>query len=336
MAEGLWVVGDCSEDGELSGLFELAGIGRKLADKLEMRVAAVALARMPEAVREELISSGADKVYQFENLECDDESSVAELLIDLVKEHKPSIVLGRATRFGRSVLPRVAAGLRTGLSADCTGLSVDDDGLLVTIKPAYGENVMAEVVCPERRPQMATVRTKAFNAGEQDTSRRGEIETVAVAEGESPRTVSIIGKRERGGQDADDLEKADIVIGIGRGLGTPDNLKIIRELAQKIGAALGATRAVVDAGWLPHSCQLGQTGKIISPRLYLACGLSGSVQHTVGIQGAETIVAINTDPKAPIFDLAHIGIVGDLAEVIPALTRELARLNEAASRSADR
>lgn len=322
VAGELWVLGEKLLAGASTAL-EVLGIGRVLADELGVLVALLTIEDLPKSRADDLILRGADRIYRLSGGELEDEEQLARVIVGLAADHNPTVLLAGATRVGRSILPRVAAGLETGLSADSTGLGVDESGVLYATKPAYGDNAMAEIVCPERRPQMVTVRPGAFAIAEADETRRGEVIEIDISRYKSEVRVSLIQEIGRRLAETSELQDARIVVGVGRGLGGQENLPLVEELAEILGASLGATRAVVDAGWLPRSCQIGQTGKIIAPRLYLACGLSGSIQHTVGIEKAETVVAINKDASAPIFDKANIGIVGDVLEVVPELTREL-------------
>jgi electron transfer flavoprotein alpha subunit len=242
-------------------------------------------------------------------------------LADLIQEEKPEIMLLGATTIGRSLAPRVAARVGTGLTADCTGLAVNPEtGLLEQTRPAFGGNIMATIICPRHRPQMATVRPKVFQAAPKDPARKGEIVNL-----KSPEVALRSRLLERVREQAENvnLDEADIIVAGGRGLADEKGFKLLSELAEALGGAVGASRAAVDAGWISYPHQVGQTGKTVSPKLYIACGISGAIQHLAGMQSAETIVAINKNPDAPIFQVAHYGIVGDVFEVIPALIREL-------------
>jgi electron transfer flavoprotein alpha subunit len=273
-----------------------------------------------------LVEHGADIVYVV-----DDPALVhyldepyANAVAALIDKHKPEIVLTGATAVGRSLIPRVAIQVRAGLTADCTALDIDDEeGLLLQTRPAFGGNIMATIVCPNHRPQMATVRHKVMTALEPDSSRTGEIveeklqarlfETATeFVEFVADETSTI------------NIAEADVIVSGGRGLGGPENFGLLQDLADAVGGAVGASRAAVDAGWIPYSHQVGQTGKTVQPRLYFACGISGAVQHLAGMQSSDVIVAINKDPDAPIFKVATYGIVGDVFEVLPALTKKLA------------
>ncbi|HJX69694.1 MAG TPA: electron transfer flavoprotein subunit alpha/FixB family protein, partial [Dehalococcoidia bacterium] len=274
---------------------------------------------------EQLLAGGADKVYSVEDPALADcqEDLYTKKLVDLVRQYKPEILLAGATPLGRSFIPRVAAILETGLAADCTALEIDPESkLLLQTRPAFGGNLMATIVCPEKRPQIATVRPHAFKRGSLDESRQGEIIKVDFdKESVTSRTKLLHLLKDL--TERVKLEEADIIVCGGRGLGEAKNFQIVAELAEALGAALGSSRPPVDDGWIAYSHQVGQTGKTVSPKLYIACGISGAPQHLAGMQTSETIVAINTDPKAPIFEAATYGIVGDLFKVVPLLTAKL-------------
>jgi electron transfer flavoprotein alpha subunit len=250
------------------------------------------------------------------------DESYAKVLTELIKEKKPEILLAGATAMGRSFIPRVAVAVATGLTADCTGLDIGDDGLLYQTRPAFGGNVMATILCPRRRPQMATVRPMVMKKPDFDKERRGVVEPFAP----SPKAVtSRVKVLETVTQDQETVRitEADVVITGGRGLQKAENFKILEEVALLLNGAVGATRSVVDEGWMPYSHQVGQTGKTVSPKLYLACGVSGAIQHVVGMQGSEIIVAVNKDPSAPIFDVVNYGVVADLFEFLPAFVKQI-------------
>jgi electron transfer flavoprotein alpha subunit len=310
-------------EGSLAGVsYELLGVGRKLADDLGEELSAILLGA-DEAAAKELIEWGADKVYH-----CSDEifkhfndESYSSALTRHIKEHKPTIVLAGATPIGRSFLPRAAARLRTGLTADCTSLEIDKETKnLLQVRPAFGGNIMATILTPNHRPQMATVRPRVMKRGEQDPSRSGEVISVAY-EGKKPRTAVIDTVKEESGLSVN-IHEADMIIAGGRGVGK-DGFKMLEELAEVLDGVVGASRAPVDEEWIPYLHQVGQTGKTVCPKLYIACGISGAVQHLVGMQSSDVIIAINKNPDAPIFNVATYGIVGDVFEVVPMLTRKI-------------
>ena len=232
-------------------------------------------------------------------------------------------MLSGATALGRAFIPRVAAILETGLTADCTGLAIDPDtGLLLQTRPTFGGNIMATIVCKTRRPQMATVRPHVFKKGNPNPGREAEIVRMNL-EGKPTTSRTKILEFVEDVSERIKVEDADIIVSGGRGLGKPENFAVIQELADVLGAAVGASRAVVDEGWIPYSHQVGQTGKTVCPKVYFACGISGAVQHLAGMQTSDCIVAINDDPHAPIFEVATYGIVGDLFKVVPVLIDKL-------------
>jgi len=309
-------------------VLELLSEGQELARELKEPLCAVLLGDEMEQGARDLISYGADKVYlaQSPQLKPFLEDAYTEVLIGLIREHRPSIVLLGATAIGRSVGPRVASRLQTGLTADCTGFEIDPESKdLLQTRPAFGGNLMATILCPNHRPQMATVRPKVFKAAERDESRVGQIIRYDYGQHRLTQRVDLL-EVIREVAETTYLSEADIIVAAGRGLGDARNIRIIQELAQELGGAVGASRAAVDEGWLPYARQVGQTGKTVRPKLYIACGIHGAVQHLVGMQSSGVIVAINKDRTAPIFSVADYGIVGDVLEVVPALTRETRRM----------
>jgi electron transfer flavoprotein alpha subunit len=305
---------------------ELLGAGQKLAGTLHQELAAALLGSEVETLCPILFAHGADKVYLLEDEELEQYQTepYADALSGVITRYKPSIVLFGATTTGRDLAPRIAARLRTGLTADCTGLEIEDKtGLLLQVRPAFGGNIMATIKCAHHRPQMATVRPKVMKKPVPDFSRRGEMIRIdGQVDKLDSRTLRtrILNTIEATGQMAN-LEEAEVVVSGGRGLEKAENFHLLEELARALGGAVGASRAAVDAGWKPHPFQVGQTGKTVCPKLYIACGISGAVQHLVGMQTSDIVVAINKDPGAPIFNVADFGIVGDLFQVVPALIR---------------
>jgi electron transfer flavoprotein alpha subunit/NAD-dependent dihydropyrimidine dehydrogenase PreA subunit len=303
-------------------VYELIGKGRELADKLEERLECVVLGEHMTAQAEDLATYGVDRVYLFDSPLLADfrDDPYTHLLSTLVRSVKPSIVLIGATSIGRSLAPRLAIRLQTGLTADCTGLDIDAEGNLLQTRPAFGGNVMATILCTSHRPQMATVRYKVMKRAEKQLGRRGELVLKDVGEAVTDRTRILSVSTES--EDVS-LTEAQIIVSGGKGLGSPDGFKLLEELADALGGAVGASRLVVDEGWIPFKHQVGLSGKTVRPRLYIACGISGAVQHLAGMQTSDVIVAINKDPSAPIFKIADYGIVGDLYDVIPEITRLL-------------
>ncbi|MBA7669441.1 Caffeyl-CoA reductase-Etf complex subunit CarE [subsurface metagenome] len=321
---GIWVFAE-QRDGKLKSVaYELLSKGRQLADTLKTELCAVCFGHGIDDV-EQLITYGADRVYVVDNpaLAYHQEDLYVKELVELIQQYKPEIVLAGATPLGRSFIPRVAAVLGTGLTADCTGLEIDlDRRLLLQTRPTFGGNIMATIICQAKRPQMSTVRPRVFKKHQPAKERKGQIIKVDFnSESITSRTKLlnfVADLTERG-----KLEDADIIVSGGRGLGKAENFQLLEELAAVMGAAMGSSRPPVDEGWIPYSHQVGQTGKTVCPKLYIACGISGAVQHLAGMQTSDTIVAINDDPNAPIFEVATYGIVGDLFKVVPMLIDKL-------------
>jgi len=313
-------------DGEIESItYELLGEGRKLADELGMSLCAVLLGSNIEAKSRDLISRGADKFYVVDRpeLEYFSDEPYANVMIELINEHKPNVVLCGATTVGRSLVSRVAVSVHAGLTADCTALAIDPETKnLLQTRPAFGGNIMATIETPAHRPQMATVRHKVMKEAGIDASRSGDVIVKAVAE----EILKSRTKRLRYVQEEEstiNIAEANILVSGGRGLQKPENFEIIREFAKVLGAGVGASRAAVDADWIPYSHQVGQTGKTVCPKIYIACGISGQIQHLAGMSSSDIIVAINKDPRAPIFQVSDWGIVGDLHEVVPEMVRRL-------------
>ncbi len=321
---GIWVFAEQSEGQPRRVVFELLGEANRLAAGRNASVTAVIFGEELAPASQQLIHYGAHQVLVADHaaLKQYNDELYAGLLSELICERRPEIVLIGATSYGRSLAPRVASRLNTGLTADCTTLGIDpENGLLLQTRPAFGGNLMATIVCPHHRPQMATVRPQVMQALTPDASHRGLIVPVDYQPPQELRTRVLQVCKSAAGSAS--LADAEVVVAVGKGIGSAANLGLCQELATALGGVLGATRPVVDAGWVDYSQQIGQTGKTVAPRLYIACGVSGAVQHLAGMSSAETIVAINKDPEAPIFQLAHFGIVGDVLEVIPELLHAL-------------
>ena len=277
-----------------------------------------------DSLASEIAHYPVDKVivYQHPSLARFLPEPYTRVLSSLVRKYKPEIVLAGATTTGRSFLARVATDLYTGLTADCTGLEIGDDGLLYQTRPAFGGNIMATILCPYTRPQMSTVRHKVMTAVAPGSEMRGEIIHEPVLEQLLSSQVSVIDFIRDLTQQVNIVD-ADIIVSGGRGMGKPENFALLKELADELGGAVGASRAAVDAGWMPYPHQVGQTGKTVCPKLYIACGISGAVQHLAGMQSSDCIIAINKDPDAPIFQLADFGFVGDALEVVGELLKQI-------------
>ena len=305
--------------------YELLHKGRELADTLKVPLSAALLGKGVSSSAQSLIEYGADRVYMVDHpsLEGFTDDLYGDCLTRIIRTYRPEIVLAGATSIGRSFIPKVATQIGTGLTADCTDLAIDTEKrLLLQTRPAFGGNIMATIVCPQKRPQMATVRAKVMKKGVPQSGRSGEIVPVEINWEEiAPKTrlleiVEEVTEKVR-------LAEADVIVTGGRGLQEEKHFALIRELAELLDAAVGASRGAVDAGWISYAHQVGQTGKTVAPKLYIAVGVSGAVQHLVGMQSSDTIVAINTDPHAPIFDVASYGIVGDLFEIVPEMIKQL-------------
>jgi electron transfer flavoprotein alpha subunit len=324
---GIWVYAEFRHGRIAPVAFELLGIGRELADQRRVKLSAVLLGHNFTDEAEQLIAAGADLVYVVDNpaLEYFTDDAYGNVFIDLINEHKPEVVLAGATAIGRSFIPRVATSLKTGLTADCTQLAIDaENGNLLQTRPAFGGNIMATIVCPNFRPQMSTVRPLVMKPLETDSSRKGEIIAVEPNPARLDSRVKVVRSVS---EEADqvNLTEADVVVAGGRGLENAEGFALINELAELLGGGVAASRAAVDSGWISYPHQVGQTGKTVCPDLYICCGISGAIQHLVGMQSSEVIVAINRDPDAPIFSIATYGVVGDLFEILPEL---IARLKE--------
>jgi len=317
---GIWVFAQ-QKNGKVAGVtYELLNVGRQLADSKSSELTAVVFGSGIEDQAADLFKYGADNVLYVDNPDfatfVDD--AYTAVLAHLIDGSKPEIVIGSATFYGKSLFSRLAAKLKCGLAADCNGLGLRDDGMLVATKPAFGGNVWLSVVFPEKRPQLITMRPKVVAEAVKDDSKSGSVEKPDVPADMFASKIRITGSS--GGEGGTvSLTEADVVVSGGRGLKAPENFKMVQELADALGGAMGASRAVVDAGWIEYSHQVGQTGKTVNPKLYFALGISGAIQHLVGMQASGTIVAINRDKDAPIFKVSSYGIIGDVFEVVPAL-----------------
>jgi electron transfer flavoprotein alpha subunit len=322
---GIWVFAEYRMGKVASVSFELLGIGRKLADQRGVSLSAVIFGQGLDEAAADLIASGADTVYVVDDprLEQYREDVYGNVLEMLVHEHKPEVVLAGATAIGRSFIPLVANNLGAGLTADCTQLEIrESDGMLLQTRPAFGGNIMATIECPHSRPQMATVRPKVMVPLEPDPARQGEVIKIVPPDSVLSSKVEVL-ETVLSTQDNVNIQEVDILVAGGRGLDSEKGFDLIRELAEELGAAVAASRAAVDSGWIPYPHQVGQTGKTVCPKLYIACGISGAIQHAVGMQSSETIIAINRDENAPIFDYATYSLVGDLFEIVPLLTQKI-------------
>lgn len=325
--QGVWVFGEQKKGVVQPVAYELLGEGRRLAERLGVELCAVLLGDNVRSQAQDLISRGADKVYLVDShkLKNYQDEPYTNVLVKLIREYKPEILLAGATSIGRSLVSRVAVKIHTGLTADCTGLEIGDDGLLLQTRPAFGGNIMATIITQNYRPQMATVRHKVMKEAGVDRNREGEIIEKKFDARELTSCTELLDIVEEI-EETVNLAEADIIVSGGRGVGGAENFRLIRELAVTLGGAVGASRSAVDSEWIPYSHQVGQTGKTVCPKIYIACGISGQIQHLAGMQSSKIIVAINKDPHAPIFNVTTYGIVGDLFEVVPALTAKFKKV----------
>jgi len=322
--KGIWVFIEQKIGKIQSVSYELLGKAQELAKKLNCEVCAVLIGNNLDDQLDELIWHGADNIYlvQAPELANFQDEPYTNILVELIQKYKPEILLSGATAIGRSLISRVAVKIKAGLTADCTGLDIDPEKkILLQTRPAFGGNIMATIISPNYRPQMATVRHKVMQPMSPDKHRKAKI----IRENfdgnlyvSRTKLLDIVEEVET----LVNLAEADIIVSGGRGMRGPENFKLLEELAHVLGAAVGASRAAVDSGWMPYSHQVGQTGRTVAPKIYIACGISGQIQHLVGMQSSKIIVAINKDPEAPIFKVATYGIVGDLFQIIPVLTKK--------------
>lgn len=323
--KGIWVVAECRSGVLAPVTLELLAKSRELAGELDAEVTAVLMGHEIESKVQELISYGADRVLVVDHpeLAAFTDEVYGNILADLAKKENPEIILAGATAMGRSYIPRVATILKTGLTADCTGLDIRaEDRTLLQTRPAFGGNLFATIVCPGHRPQMATVRPHVMRANIPDNDRKGEVIRIFPGKDLLSHRVQVL-ESVKEQAEGPNLCEADIIVTAGRGFEQEKNVDLARELADLLGGTVGATRGAVDSGWLPGRIQIGQTGVTVSPKLYMACGVSGAIQHIVGMQGSAIIVAINKDAEAPIFDVATYGIVGDVKEILPLLIKRI-------------
>ncbi|MGQ9493712.1 MAG: FAD-binding protein [Anaerolineae bacterium] len=321
--QGVWVWIEQFEGEACSISWEMVGKGRELANQRGTILTACVLGHNVEHIAKQAIAYGADRVFWVDDptLAVYRTQPYASILVELVRQYKPEIFLLGASSRGRDLAGSVATELYTGLTADCTGLDIDlETNLLRQTRPAFGGNIMATIICPNYRPQMATVRHRVFEMPVPDENRQGQVIPIKPNLSEDQIATKVVDFIKQQGEV--NLADAKIIVSGGRGVGGPEGFEPIRELAEVLGGAVGASRAAVDAGWIPYAHQVGQTGRTVRPDLYIACGISGAVQHLAGMGTAKIIVAINKDPEAPIFSVANYGIVGDLFQIVPALTEQ--------------
>jgi len=324
--QGVWVWIEQFQGQAASISWEMLGQGRRLADERKATLTACLLGHQVEHIAKEAIAYGADRVFWVDDpsLGVYRTQPYANTLVNLVRQYKPEIFLLGASSRGRDLAGSVATEIYTGLTADCTGLDIDPQtNLLRQTRPAFGGNIMATIICPNYRPQMATVRHRVFEMPTANAARQGQIVAIRPAMSEEQIATHVVDFVTEQGQV--NLADARIIVSGGRGVGGPEGFAPIRALAEVLGGAVGASRAAVDAGWIPYAHQVGQTGRTVRPDLYIACGISGAVQHLAGMGTAKIIVAINKDAEAPIFSFATYGLVGDLFQILPALTEQFKR-----------
>lgn len=327
--KGVWVFAE-QRDGELQKVsLELLGEGRKLADKLGVKLTALLLGNNVSDMAVNVASHGADEVLvvEDETLAHYTTDGYTKVICELVEERKPEILFIGATFVGRDLGPRVAARLRTGLTADCTSLDIDEEGkYLLATRPAFGGNLMATIACTDHRPQMATVRPGVFSKLKEDKVNAGRIETVKANISQDDIRTKIV-KVVKENKAIEDIAEAKILISGGRGVGNKETFKLLEELAEVMGGTVSASRAAIENNWLDKNYQVGQTGKTVRPNVYIACGISGAIQHVAGMQDSDVIIAINKDENAAIMKLADYAIVGDLNKVIPELIKQFKEMD---------
>lgn len=328
MSNDVWIIAE-QKEGKLKKVsFELMGIGGKLAEKVSGSLSALLLGHGIDNLTAELDGYGASKIFVCDSEVLKDYSNegYTKAIVDLVKAHNPAILLGGATALGKDLFPRVAARLQTGLASDCVGLEINSEGLLLAERPMFAGKVLVDTITPEARPQMACLRPNVLPVPEKG-SQEAEIEKVTVKINPQDIKATIKEMVKTAGEKID-LTEASVIVSGGRGMASKENFKILEELASAFGegAAVGASRSAVDSEFAPHDWQVGQTGKVVNPNLYIACGISGSIQHLAGMRTSKYIVAINKDPEAPIFQVADYGIVDDLFKIVPLLTEEVKKL----------
>lgn len=322
----VWVFIESFQGQPKSVGLELLGQGRKLADGLKQKLCAVVIGKNVEESIEAASEYGADKIYVVKGEEYEDYSADAygHVFLELCKKYNPNTILVGATVNGRDLGSKLAVSLRTGLTADCTALSVEEEtGNVVWERPAFGGNLYAQILCSETRPQMGTCRPGAFKKPEKNSQNQPEIINEDIHTPKEQIRTKVIEFIKACDEDNIRLDEAEVIVSGGRGMKNAENFSVLKELADVLGGCVGCSRAAVDAGWLPQSRQVGQTGSTVSPKIYFACAISGAVQHVAGMSESDTIIAINKDDTAPIFEVADYSIVGDVFEIVPALVKEL-------------
>ena len=328
--KGVWVFVEQTDGKPATVSWELLGVGSDLSKTLGVDLCTVVIGDKMEDLCQESFAYGASKAYLMDDplFHHYRTEPYYKAICQLVDKYKPEIMLLGATGLGRDLAGAVATELKTGLTADCTGLTIDDKRYLLQTRPAFGGNIMATILTERTRPQMATVRPHVMPMPEKDTSRKGEIisESLAIKEEDiAVKVLEVIDDRKHGAE-AVDVAAADVIVSGGRGMHAKENFSMLERLADELGGVVGSSRGAVEAGWMPVERQVGQTGKTVRPKIYIACGISGAIQHLVGMQDSDVIIAINRDKQAPIFEVATYGIVGDVLQVVPAITNRIKEL----------
>lgn len=327
--KNIWVFAEQREGKLMNVSLELLGEGKKLAKKLNQELCAVLIGNDVRKLSEELIKNGAQKIYLYDSniINHYNTEIYTKIISEMIEEYNPEIMLFGATHIGRDLAPRIAATVKTGLTADCTLLDIDEEnGNLLQTRPAFGGNIMATIICPKHKPQMATVRPGVMKKNDINENNKGEIieYNTNVYKDDFKTIIKKIVKQKK---EFVDIQEADVIVSGGRGIGNKEGFDLLNKLAKELNGVLGASRAAVENGWLTHDYQVGQTGKTVKPKLYIACGISGAIQHIAGMQDSECIVAINKNDKAPIFKVADYGLVGDYKKIIPEIIKEIKIMN---------
>lgn len=321
--QGVYIWVEMEDDKPKKVSLELLGKGRLLADQLGQELTAVILQDFSDWDLQLLGHYGADRVLLCQHKLLDEYSTdgFTNVLCAVIAARKPAVVLYGATPHGRDFAPRVAARLKLGLTADCTGLEIDEDHQLVQTRPAFGGNIMASIITPYSRPQTATVRPNVFGLPELDLKREAVIENFSVTLNRAAIRTKVVARETLSNDNETRIEDARVIVAGGRGCASAANLDILRSLASQLGGVIAGTRAIVEQGWIQHTLQVGQSGTTVGPELYIAAGISGAIQHVVGMSSSKTIIAINKDPEAAIFKIADLGVVGDAVEILPILSK---------------
>lgn len=326
--QGILIYAEITREGKLAPVvLELANAAADLSKKLDNEeISALVITKTSdiEEIKSELKNNGFDKVYIAQDDRLNEYSNdyYSKIAIDLIKEIKPSIMLIGATTQGRDLAPRISSSLNTGLTADCTGLDINEKGMLAATRPTFGGNLMATILC-KNFPQMASVRPKVLRKAMNPIVKDTQFITIQPNIDDVKKRVELVDFIPNIQSTGTRIDEAEVIVSGGKGMKSPEGFKMLEELAMLLGGSVGASRSAVDAGWISHSQQVGQTGKTVTPKIYISCGISGAVQHVVGMNSSDKIIAINSDPRAPIFNVADVGIVGDVFEIIPELIESL-------------